>query len=536
MFTSSPFRGRWGLLRWILSCGEKVANFRVTRYLSGPKHTAFCDLPSSLHYAVRPVVFYMAFFLQFTEEQISQNPDIDEDLRTMLLQAGVHSSMPGIFRAQGISNCALFVALADSEAELKASMQVLFGIDRSQGVQHILESAKLITVWKQARVRSDTQRQVEASARAHGLPLELPHGTWGNLLKGFATKFGDTVPKQELPSQSYFEQLEEMLQDGLLYAESLTQVVSLEAELQHMRSASDSSNSHHVAMYFDGTTLKSKRRLSSPPPSDFESFREKYEVITNVWRFLEIKTPGRPVLAGMVHDTWDQHRRWLMDNKTFKLQFEVSPGVWRLPSWELCLAYDFDVRSHACDFIRMKGYSLVAALEAARNDQEHRTHYWVRKLALVGNQSGSSSSSVKGSPAVVKSIHNAFPAQGQSREVKALGSKFDKLAQELRRGRPDAAPKAIMDKPRDRSRTPKVILKKKGKGNSKGQKKGQQTTFADLRAMKSFKGKFMSQHNGTEICWKFQDMKCMDSSCARAHVCAGCGGNTPFSRCGCVSH
>ena len=302
-----------------------------------------------------------------------------------------------------------------------------------------------------------------------------------------------------------------------------------------MRSASDSSNSHHVAMFFDGSTLKSKRRLSSPPPSDFKSFREKYEVITNVWRFLAIKTPGRPVLAGMEHDTWDQHRRWLMDNKTFKLQFEVSSGVWRLPSWDLCFAYDFDVRSHACDFIRMKGYSLVAALEAARNHQEHRTHYWVRRLALVGNQSGSSSSSVKGSPAAVKSIHNAFPAQGQSREVKALGSKFDKHAQELRRGRPDAAPKAIMDQPRDRSRTPKSNQKKE-KGNSKGQKKGQHPTFADLRARKSFKGKCMSQHNGTEICWKFQDMKCSDSACARAHVCAGCGRNAPFSRCGCVSH
>ena len=121
------------------------------------------------------------------------------------------------------------------------------------------------------------------------------------------------------------------------------------------------------------------------------------------------------------------------------------------------------MRSHACDFIRMKGYSLVAALEAARNDQEHRPHYWVRKLALVGNQSGSSSSSVKGSPAVVKSVQNAFPAQGQSRELKTLGSKFDKLVQELRRGRPDAAPKAIMDQPRDRSRTPKSSQKKKRK-------------------------------------------------------------------------
>ena len=95
----------------------------------------------------------------------------------------------------------------------------------------------------------------------------------------------------------------------------------------------------------------------------------------------------------------------------------------------------------------MKSYSLVASLEAARNDQEHGTHCWVRKLALVGNQSGSSSSSVKGSPTSVRSINNAFPAQGQSREVKALGSMFDKLVQELRRGRPEAAPKAIIGDP-----------------------------------------------------------------------------------------
>ena len=59
-------------------------------------------------------------------------------------------------------------------------------------------------------------------------------------------------------------------------------MVSLEAELQHMRSASDSSNSHYVAMFFDGSTLKSKSRLFSPLPTDFERFREKYEVITNV--------------------------------------------------------------------------------------------------------------------------------------------------------------------------------------------------------------------------------------------------------------
>ena len=90
MFTSSPFRGRRSLLRWILSGGEKVANFCVTRYLSGPKRTAFAtSLP-----------LFSAPFVQFTEEQVSQKPDIDEDLPD---DFDVHSHACDFIRMKGYS-------------------------------------------------------------------------------------------------------------------------------------------------------------------------------------------------------------------------------------------------------------------------------------------------------------------------------------------------------------------------------------------------------------------------------------------------
>ena len=62
----------------------------------------------------------MVSFLQFPAEQITAKPHIDEDLRMMLLQADVESTMLGIFRALGIWSCGLFVALADSEPDVKS--------------------------------------------------------------------------------------------------------------------------------------------------------------------------------------------------------------------------------------------------------------------------------------------------------------------------------------------------------------------------------------------------------------------------------
>ena len=89
-----------------------------------------------------------------------------------------------------------------------------------------------------------------------------------------------------------------MLQDNLLH--SLSQVISLDAELQHMRTSQEGTSSH-IVMFFDGSSVRSKKQLVITPPSDFGAFREKYAVMA-------LKTLEHPVPAGFQADTWDSHR------------------------------------------------------------------------------------------------------------------------------------------------------------------------------------------------------------------------------------
>ena len=141
-----------------------------------------------------------------------------------------------------------------------------------------------------------------------------------------------------------------MVQDRVFYAESRAQVVSLDTENKH-RLANPETHSHYIAMLFDGSTIRPKRRLVSSMPEDLEGFRAKYETIANVWRMMKLRSPGRAVLVGLTGNTWETHRRWLMDSKRFTMGLEVAPGVMKAPGWQLCLSYEQKVREAAMDLI-----------------------------------------------------------------------------------------------------------------------------------------------------------------------------------------
>ena len=212
-----------------------------------------------------------------------------------------------------------------------------------RGECRLLERSRcsVLPTWEvcsQVKARTETQQKVESTARAHGMPVELPAGSWRNLMKAFQDQYGSSIPPKELPAQSYFEVLEEMVQDRVFYAESLAQVVSLDTENKR-RPANPDTHSQHIATLFDGSTIRPKRRLVSSMPDDLESFRTKYEIIANAWRMIKLRSPGRAVLVGLTENTWDTHRRWLMDSKRFAMELEVAPGVMKAPRWHLCLSY-----------------------------------------------------------------------------------------------------------------------------------------------------------------------------------------------------
>ena len=157
------------------------------------------------------VISSMAEFTKFEEAQVSGQPPISEELMTLLTAATVHKSILDGFRALGIR----FSSLADDLPDLREALSEMFNVDKKHGPLHRLEASKLVEVWQQAKARTETQQKVESTARAHGMPVELPAGSWGNLVKAFQDQYGSSIPSKELPAQSYFKVLEEMTPSDL---------------------------------------------------------------------------------------------------------------------------------------------------------------------------------------------------------------------------------------------------------------------------------------------------------------------------------
>ena len=130
----------------------------------------------------------MAEFTKFDDAQVSGQSPISEELMTLLTAATVHKSILDGFRALGIATCGRFSSLADDLPDLREALSEMFNVDKKHGPLHRLEASKLVEVWSQAKARTETQQKVESTARAHGMPVELPAGSWGNLMKLHSTE------------------------------------------------------------------------------------------------------------------------------------------------------------------------------------------------------------------------------------------------------------------------------------------------------------------------------------------------------------
>ena len=134
---------------------------------------------TSIETSLGPACFFsvfgeMAEFTNFDDVQVSGQPPIPEELMTLLTAATVHKSILDGFRALGIATCGRFSSLADYLPDLQEALSEMFNVDKKHGPLHRLEASKLVEVWSCTK----TQQEVQSTARAHGMPVKHPAGSW----------------------------------------------------------------------------------------------------------------------------------------------------------------------------------------------------------------------------------------------------------------------------------------------------------------------------------------------------------------------
>ena len=139
------------------------------------------------------------------------------------------------FRVHSIKNTAIFAAMDTTPEELKDTVHEAVGVDTAKyGLPLKVEWANIHNAWLASKVNLEVKTRVDAVARAHGQPIQYLTKDWASMLFQFKTQYGLNIHEAKLPSQSYHESFEERLHKGVIAAETLAHVVSLEEEREQM--------------------------------------------------------------------------------------------------------------------------------------------------------------------------------------------------------------------------------------------------------------------------------------------------------------
>ena len=210
------------------------------------------------------------------------------------------------------------------------------------------------------------------------------------MLFQFKTQYGLNTHEAKLPSQSFYESFEERLHKRVIEAETLAHVVSREEEREQM--AFKPEPPAQMGLHLDSTlTLLTKKRYLSRLPTDPETLRTKYRVMTNLWLLAQLRQPGRQLYADLSKDTFNDFLEELLSTDNFLMKRQLEGETWAAPTWAHCMEYEFQLTREAMKLCREQGYSIQAALWAAYRNQEHRMNHWVTLLSIANTRGDTTS-------------------------------------------------------------------------------------------------------------------------------------------------
>ena len=237
-------------------------------------------------------------FTTSTPEKIAAAPQLEPSFDMTLRAADISEEVVTGFRIHRIKNAATCTAMGTTPEELKDTVREAFGVETAKhGLPHKVEWANIHNPWLAAKSNLEVKTRVdEAVARAHGQPIQYLTKDWASMLFQFKTQSGLNIQEAKLPSQSYYGWFEERLHNGVLEAETLAHVVSLEEEREQMASKTGTS---HTDGFTSGFNID---------PTDKEKVPLTYAYRSGIITY-EIQSDDQSLVARTASSTWSSALR-----------------------------------------------------------------------------------------------------------------------------------------------------------------------------------------------------------------------------------
>jgi len=296
------------------------------------------------------------------------------DLAYLFDELQISEQVQANISAREIRKLGVFAKVEPSEDSFREWLKVDLGLNPTSSIGERVVVAKLAEAWEAARQRASTTRKLDAEARVSGQAREMLKGTHLALRRACARAHG-TVEDRRCPGRAYLENRLEQLDDGELEAEPLSKVTTVALEQESVASNTGAG----VDVRKDGLLHVVKGKRTAPLPTGPEQFRAVMKVMALHWEMVHLKGAGRSVLKDYSVAVFEKHAEYILGDECLLIG-EANPTMSCVPSWDLLMKYELEVRKLAIRKVNEGGATLAEAMAMARTSVEHRTSYFITPL------------------------------------------------------------------------------------------------------------------------------------------------------------
>ena len=369
---------------------------------------------------------------------------------------------------------------------------------------HPIQLLRLVDAWARARASVDMAAKRRAEEGAAGEQLVMPPTTYLSVLQALYTQMGvQELPDAQVPSKGYLESRLEQLEEGLLLPERLEEATSLAEER-----AAFSSSGGALSVRAGGTLVVQRaRRVQGSQPRSTEALRKRHLLMAACYTLVKLRQPSCPILLDFDPEVFKGLTDFVLGPHVYLMGSEEGAVTkCPVPSWELLLSFEYELRAAAFKKMRLDRVSMKAAF-AAVIDQNLDAGRFVRHSHFFEPLLLSAAGRSRGRRA------SEFPADDERPPPKAPKKDRDpKGAGKGKSKNSTGQERAAAQEPLGRSASMALQLYKHAEA------KGMLTKGADAA--------------GQLPCYPYNNTGCPDrKGCRYAHICMACGGKHPACQC-----
>ena len=345
--------------------------------------------------------------------------------------------------------------------------------------------------------RSKHGQRIYRKGRGHGETLEMRQSDYLIYVDALNSAKGLVVAYERVPGRTLLEATIEQMEEGELYPDQLSDVISRADEDKQRRAQREE---HYLGLRPDMTIQRKVKRFTGTVPKKHEDVRGKYVLLANAWQMLYLRNPSRALLRDFTPEIFSVALDFLFGEKVLGKTVKVGFGSVAPPSWEFFLEFEFAFRKRLFMAIDSERQLLVTAMKTAIHDTGLYQDEFLTGLRVLSMWLPSTASSSSASPRPTP----AGPS-GPLSEIAELAKIVEDLSKSV----------AGLAKRKDSSNG--------GGDKCKGNKNGNEDSARQQQQHKEKFNVYMREPrlrqqphlapDGGKICFKFQKNLCSDHTC-----------------------